>query len=85
MNHVPVMILLELVTGRHAAVDSNDSIQTVQLVRHAGGEDGGIGPDDGSWEVVVFLGIRDLLEAHANFIEGSALAERMGGRNNTRH
>jgi hypothetical protein len=25
------------------------------------------------------------LEAHANFIEGSALAERMGVRKNTRH
>jgi hypothetical protein len=66
VDHVPVMVFFELVAGRHAAVDCGDGVQAVQLVRHAGSEDSRIGPDDRCREVVVVLGIRDALEAHAD-------------------
>jgi hypothetical protein len=71
VDHVPVVVLLELVTRCHAAVDRSDGIQAVQLVRHAGGENSSVGPDDRSGEVVVVFGVRNALEAHANCYAGS--------------
>jgi hypothetical protein len=67
VNHMPVVIFFELVAGRQAAVNGGDGVEAVQLVRHGCGEDGGVGPDDGGGEVVVVFGIRDGLEAHADW------------------
>ena len=66
MDHMPVMVFLELVVGLHAAIYGRHGVQAVQLVRHRGGEDGGVGPDDGCREVGVVLGVGDGLEAHAH-------------------
>lgn len=66
VDHVPVVVLFELVAGCHAAVDGNDGVQAVKLVRHGGSEDGIVGPDDGGGEIVVVLGVRDGLETHAD-------------------
>jgi hypothetical protein len=66
MNHVPVVVFFELVARGEARVDGGDGVEAVQLVRHGGCEDGGVGPDYGSWEVVVVFGVGDGLEAHAD-------------------
>jgi hypothetical protein len=66
VNHVPMVILFELVAGGHAGVDGDDGVEAVQLMSHRGGEDSSVGPDDGGWEIVVVLWVRDLLEAHAD-------------------
>jgi hypothetical protein len=66
MNHVPMVVFFELVARGEARVDGGDGVEAVQLVRHGGCEDGGVGPDYGSWEVVVVFGVGDGLEAHAD-------------------
>lgn len=66
VDHVPVVVVLEHVARRHAAVDGDNGVQAVQLVRHAGGEDGGVGPDDWGREVGVEGGVGDGLETHAD-------------------
>lgn len=66
MDHMPVVVVFELVTRRHARVGPDDCVQTVQLMRHASSEDGGVGPDDGGWEVVEGFGVGDFLETHAD-------------------
>lgn len=50
----------------------------MQLVRHGGCVDGGVGPDDGDREVVVETWIGDLLEAHADWGERLACGESGG-------
>lgn len=65
MDHVPVVVVFKRVVGREAGVDGDDGVQAVQLVRHGGCEDGGVGPDYGGGQVVVILRVGDGLEAHA--------------------
>lgn len=67
MNHMPVVVFFELVAGCHAAVDCDDSVKAVELVSHGCREDGGVRPDDGGGEVMVILGVGDLLETHADY------------------
>lgn len=70
VDHVPVVVFFELVAGCEARVYGGYGVQAVQLMCHAGGEDGGVGPDDGGGEVVVVLGVRDGLETHADWEGG---------------
>jgi hypothetical protein len=66
MDHVPVVVFFEGVARCEARVDGGDGVETVQLVGHGGGEDGGVRPDDGGGQVVVVFGVGDGLEAHAD-------------------
>jgi hypothetical protein len=74
MNHMPVMVLFQLVIGLECRVGLHDGKETVQLVRHGCRKDCGVGPDDGRGEVVVGGWIGNGLETHANghqFVPGS--------------
>lgn len=61
-----MVVFWQIDVGFQAGVDFDNSVQAVQLVRHAGGEDGFVLiPDDGGRQIVIELGALDVLEAHA--------------------
>jgi hypothetical protein len=63
-----VVVLGQRCVGGEAAVDFDDGVEAVQLVRHGGCKDGLVGaPDDGCREVMVVFWVRDALEAHADW------------------
>ena len=85
VDHVPVVILRQGNVALQPGVDLDDGVQAVQLVRHAGGEDGLVlVPHDGRRQVVILLRSLDVLEAHADGdqvvpgLEGLGL-EEVGG------
>ena len=69
VDHVPVVVLGQGRVGGEAGVDFDDGEEAVQLVRHAGCEDGLVGPDNGGGEVVVEFWVFDVLEAHSDLKE----------------
>lgn len=71
VDHVPVVVLGQGRVGGEARVDLDDGEEAVQLVCHAGCEDGLVGPDDGGGEVVVEFWVLDVLEAHSDLKEVS--------------
>lgn len=67
MDHVPVVVVRDLVARLEARVRLHDRPQAVKLVGHGRGEDGHARvPLDGRGQVVVFLGLLDPLETHAD-------------------
>jgi hypothetical protein len=85
VDHVPVVVLRQGNVALQPRVDLDDGVQAVQLVRHAGGEDGLVlVPHNGRRQVVVLLRSLDVLEAHADGdqvvpgLEGLGL-EEVGG------
>lgn len=61
-----MVVFFKRVVRRQARVHGDDGVQAVQLMRHGGGEDGLVGPDDGGGKIGVGFGVRDGLEAHAD-------------------
>lgn len=66
VDHVPMVVFRQGGVALEARVGLDDGEEAVQLVGHAGGEDGLVGPDDGRGKVVVFVRVIDPLETHAD-------------------
>lgn len=67
VDHVPVVVVGDLVARLEAGVGLHNGPEAVQLVRHGRGEDGhALVPLDGVRQVVILGGFLDPLEAHAD-------------------
>lgn len=73
-----MVVVFEYVARCETGVDGDDGVETVELVRHGCGVDGGVGPDDGGGEVGVGARGGEELETHANFVRDGISGEKIG-------